>query len=468
MHQGVPNRQASADIELKTLLALFIRRRWIILGVAMPIILVSTFVTLRTTERATANARVMLIGRQPETPTFSNATTNWDLEMSSASQIVISLPVAELAAAAMYDTVQTLMARDPSFPRFETVADIKNSLAEEVDCMQVGESNILSISYSHHDPRYALVVVKHIMDAYMDFSIQRLQNQPAVEYYTDQIDRLHVAIEDLFQRRADIVNEAGIAALTANASGAVGHIQDLQNTMFGIRSERKALEARMRSIEAAILTDPGFIPSSIQGQKAFSNTLKIRLDVLATELAETRSQFKDGSGQIALKERQLVEIWKELDHERSLFLLDLRVRIDEMAEKEQSLMESIVNQETLLMGFPDINRRIETLDVQISSQLDLLEALELKRGEVRLSAGADMRVSNIFPLDEPFIKSSVVGSKKTLYLALAGFLALFLGLIAGWFIDNQDHRIYDRAQAEHSLEVPVLGAISSDRRDGNT
>lgn len=468
MQQGQPGRQQGVEVELKTLLGIFIRRRWIILGVALPIIIISTFVTLRTTEKATANARVMLIGKQPETPSFSIASTNWDMEMSSAAQIVISLPVAELAAEAMYDTVQTMLAHDTTFPDFETVYDIKNSLIGEVDCMQVGESNILSISYSHSDPRYALIAVKHVMESYMNFSIQRLKNQPAVDYYTDQIDNLHVAIDTFFQRRADIINEAGIAALTNNASGAVVHIQDLQNVMFKVRSERKALEARLRSIEAAILTDPSYIPSSIEGQDSFSPTFKIRLDRLATELAELRSKFKEGSGHLVIKERELAEIWKELDHERSLFILDLRVLIDEIVEKENSLVSSIMEQEELLEGFPDINRRLQALDVQIRSQLDLLEALELKRGEVKLSAGADMRVSNIVPLDEPFIKAAVVGSKKSLYLVLAGFLAVFLGLIAGWFIDNQDHRIFDRVQAAQALDVPVLGSISSDRLGKNT
>lgn len=464
-HQATVSHQPGAEFELKSILGLFIRRRWIILGVALPIIFVSTFVTLRTTEQATANARVMLIGRQPETPDFSSGAFNWDLEMSSAAQIVVSLPVAELASEAMFDTVQTLMAEDPTFPDFSSPAEIKSSLVEVVDCMQVGESNILNISYSHYNARYALIVVKYIMEAYMDFSILRLQNQPAVDYYSDQIDNLHVVIEDLFQQRTDIVNDAGVSALSGNATVAVGQIQQLQTSMFTIRSERKALEARRKSIDEAIRIDPTFVPSAATGQAAFPITLKNRIDELATQLADRRSQYTEGSGQIQIKERQLAEVWKELDQARGQFLQDLDIRIAELREKESSLYESVIEQEKRLEGYPDVQRRIEAIDVQIRSQLDLLEALELKRGEVKLSAGADMRVSNIFPLDEPFIKTSVVGSKKTLYLGLAGILAVFLGLIAGWFIDNQDHRIYDRSQAMSSLDVPVLGAISSDSTD---
>ncbi|MBU1675860.1 hypothetical protein KKA85_08785, partial [bacterium] len=77
-------------------------------------------------------------------------------------------------------------------------------------------------------------------------------------------------------------------------------------------------------------------------------------------------------------------------------------------------------------------------------------------------------VSNIFRLDEPFITMSLVGSKKSIYLATAALLAMVLGLITGWFVDNQDHRIYDRSQAVQALNVPVLGSISTDPADSGS
>jgi uncharacterized protein involved in exopolysaccharide biosynthesis len=426
-------------------------------------ILVAAFVTLRATETTTAAARVMLIGKQPETPVFSQYITEWDLELSSAAQVVMSLPVARMATESLWDTLSASQDLSPGIPAFASADDVLESLVNQVSCSQVGESNILSITYSHMSAEYALLVVKHIMNAYMSFNIQSRQNLPAVEYYSEQIDNLHVEIDDLFQRRADIVNQEGVKALVGNSAIAVGQIQQLETNMFNVRSERKALEARLRSIEAAIANDPSFIPSSVPGEGTISETLKERLDILSAELADMRSQFREGTGRLEFKERQLAEIWKELDNERMNLLQALRVSINELAQREHSLMESILQQESRLADYPDIQRRIDAVDVQISSQLELLRNLETKRGEVKLKAGSDMRISNILPLDDPYIKISLVGGKKNIYLAMAIILSLMLGLIAGWFVDSQDHRIYDRSQAMKSLRVPVLGAISSDQ-----
>ena len=97
---------------------------------------------------------------------------------------------------------------------------------------------------------------------------------------------------------------------------------------------------------------------------------------------------------------------------------------------------------------------------QAQTQLDLLESLHLKRGEVRLKAESDQRVSSVVSLNDPSINFDVAGSKKIIFLMISGILGLVLGSVAALLVDAQDHRIHDRRQAEQYLELPVLGAIS--------
>lgn len=461
--QVVPGKTTGSDLDLKSLLSMLIRRRWVILGVALPIIVVSSIVTLRATDKIIASARLMIIGRQPETPDFVRGNINWDLEMSSAAQVVMSLPVARLAAASLVDTLKAMAEADPTFPVFNSKEEILNAIAGEIDCSQVGESNILNVNYSHTNSAFTLMVVKHVIDAYMQFTIKSQQNLPAVQYYMDQIDDLHVEIDSLFQKRVDIMERAGIQAMAGNTSAVLAQIRQLETSALQTRADRQALEARVSSIEAAVLSDPFYVPDL--GDRVVSQTLQEHADDLRTQLADFRSQLKEGSDRITNKERQLSEIWKEIARERDDYIRGLRIRIDELSQREKAYFESILTQESAIEGYPDVQRHIEVIDVQITSQLDLLKAMEMKRGEVQLKAGADIRVSNIFPLDEPFVIKSMVGSRKSIYLATAALLALVLGIITGWFIDNQDHRIYDRSQAVNALDVPVLGAISSDATD---
>ena len=83
------------------------------------------------------------------------------------------------------------------------------------------------------------------------------------------------------------------------------------------------------------------------------------------------------------KERQLGEVWKEISREREYYMRGLQIEIVELTQRENSLLESILAREAQLEDYPDVQRRIEAIDVQIKSQLDLLKALEMKRGEVK-------------------------------------------------------------------------------------
>ncbi len=461
--QTVAVASTDSDLELKSLLQLLIRRRWIILGVALPIIIVSSFVTLRATDKTVASARLMLSGRQPETPDFVSGSYNWDLEMSSASQVVMSHPVAKIAAEALVDTLQVLASENPVFPSFESVEDILNTFGGEIECDQVGESNILNVTYAHINSQFALVVVGAVIDAYMDFNVESQKNLPAVDYYNDQIRTLHARIDSLFGARVEIMKQAGTQAMAGNVTVLLTQIREWESKSLSLKSERSALEARIESVNHAIRKDPYFMPTSTEF--AVSQTLIDHADRLRADLADLRSQLKPGSGHITVKERQLAEIWKEISRERDEYLEDLQIQVDVLKRQEQDYIESIISQEAAVADYPDVERQIEILDMQITAQLGLLKAMEMKRGEVQLKAGADLRVSNIVPLDEPFITQSLVGSRKSIYLLTAAILAVILGVISGWFVDNQDHRIYDRSQAINSLEIPVLGAISREVPD---
>ncbi len=96
-----PARQMGA----KEILAIIIRRRWIILGIVVPVFLVALLATLQSSSTVTASTRVILETQGPESPNFGSPKVDYDVLMSTASQVVISIPVAEAAAKALWDSI---------------------------------------------------------------------------------------------------------------------------------------------------------------------------------------------------------------------------------------------------------------------------------------------------------------------------------------------------------------------------
>ncbi|MBK6899511.1 MAG: hypothetical protein IPH09_09645 [bacterium] len=462
--QGAALLMSSRQIGLRDIVALIIRRKWIILAISLSITAVATVSTLLSAERVTASAKLMVIGRDPETPTFDRIATNWDLVMSTAAQVASSMPVAEAAATALFDSVRVIAVSDPDFPVVTSVGQLKRILLHNVSCNQVGESNILNIMFSHVSERFALLAVDAIMKAYIDFNTHSQQNQPAVEYYTEQISEVQTEIESLLNERADIYNQSGALNQETNVNNTIGYVRGLENSLFQARSNRQAYESQLQHLLDPIREDPLYVPLTGDNGALIFQTARDQLEEAQRKLAEMRTKYQEDSEWVARSQAMVDDAQVILLRERDNYVRDIETKVREHLGREKAFSDALAGQMASLSGYPDVQKAIELLDMRIRAQYDLLEALQLKRGEVRLKAQTDSRISNLFPLDEPFIAGAVVGSKKFLYLVLSILFAITLSLIVAWFVDNQDHRILDRTQAERSLDVPVLGSISSDQK----
>lgn len=444
----------------KDYLAIVLRRRWIIMGIALPIIIAATIGTLRTTDFVTASARVMLVPRQPENPSFDRPNVDYTVLMSSAAQIATSIPVAEKAAAALMDSLPSLRAEAPALAGVRSRGQLRDVLLGGVDCNQVGESSILAIIFRHADASFALRAVGALTDAYLAYNVESQQNREAVTYYNEQIAAVEAEVDSLMRLRAAIRDKAGYTALAANASAAVGHLFALQDELAKLRSQREGIEAKLAGVLAAIAADPDYLPAFRTGQSTILVALKDRLDSAKAKLAELKVQYQDGSEWVLRQEQLVAAARHEFRRERDNYLEDLRIDLAEASQAETAYRQSVDAQKTILSDFPEIESRVEALDLRISMQRELAKSLQMKLGEVRMKAGSDHRISNILRLNEPAIESMVARGKKALYLGLACLFAVVLGLIGALFVDNQDHRLYDRHRLESALEVPVLASVS--------
>lgn len=445
---------------LRDILVIFFRRRWVIAAVSVPIIAFAIVGTLNTVDTFTASSQVLIEGVTAETPTFKNLNSDHDVMMSTAGQVASSIPVARKAAVALIDSLEILRQIDPRFVPVETAEEMQGFILGRIHCSQVAESDILSINYTDPNPRVALILVGAVTKAYVEYNAESKNNDGATQYYTEQVERLQGEIERLIDKRAAIYREGGLNAFQVNNNAAINHMRQMEHDYLKLKAKRSGLEARVQLVHESIAADPLYVPM-MQGNSnttmlgGFSDYNKARL-----ALEEMKLSFND-SAVVVKRQREFLETTRKMFlKERDGFVKNLEEELRSATLQEQSLFEAYQQYKDQIMAFPDLEGRISALDVEIQAQRKLLEALQVKRGEVRMQAESDLRVSNIVPLNVPTIVAGVGGGKKMIYIVLASFLAIVLGLVVALFIDVNDHKIYSRRQAEDVLEIPVLGSIS--------
>jgi len=444
----------------RDVLMMLFRRRWVILGIALPIIVFAIYGTLTTVDSYFAESQVLLETRNPEDPTFRNLGVDYDILMSTASQVASSIPVAERAAITLMDSLPALKASDPHFANVDSEAEMVDILGGGVRCSQVGESNILSIGFSSHSARFSLMAVAAITEAYITFTADSKNNPAALDYYTEQINIVLANVDDLLAQRTAIFKEGGLSAFKQNNTAGINNMREMEYNYLKTKSDRKTLEDRIRDIKLFIVDNPDYAPL-IQGTNSanMSGALS-NLNDAKLKLAALRLSYNDSSIHV-VRQREYIERARDIFvAERNSYVANLEQELHQIRVKEREQLAAYSGYKADILAYPGIENQIQTIDIRIASRRDLLETLELKRGEIRIKSESDLRVSNIVPLNKPSMGASIGGGKKMIYLVLAGFLALALGLVAALFIDVNDHRIYDGRQAQNFLNLPVLGAIS--------
>jgi len=267
-------------------------------------------------------------------------------------------------------------------------------------------------------------------------------------------------LDSLNFARSQILTHYGLIAFDRSAASNTAQIVEMEREFFTAQAKRKSLETMLKQVSKTVDDDSRFLPLSedMDSQELFG--LKRMLDEEETHLTKLRQQYQDNSEWVKRQEAVVAELLVKFSEARNNLIKDMEIQLEIAQAREDAFEVSIAQQKERAARFPEVQHQLSAVDINIETQMDLLEILQTKRGEVRLQAASDYRINNIVRLNEPSISGFVGSGKKAIYLIMATIFGLVLGLIVALFLDNQDHRIYNKFELQEHLEIPVLGSIS--------
>ena len=245
-------RPAEDRMDMRSLVEVLIRRRWVVVGVALPVIVVALVGTLRSAQLFMARTTLMVEMSSPQTPAFNRTSVNYDMVLSSAAEIAMSAPVAAEAALALADSLPILQRELPKyFEGIEGVAGLQDAILGGVNCSHVGESNLLNLSYTHPNARFALMGAGALARAFIEFNISTKHKSSAVEYFTEQMGITQAEIDVLMERRTAVLNSSGLMGMQADLKLSFQQIRGLESEYFKAQSRRRGLKVRLEGMRAA-------------------------------------------------------------------------------------------------------------------------------------------------------------------------------------------------------------------------
>lgn len=460
--QGVTGREGGA-ITLRDIAFIMFRRRWIVLAVALPIIAVASLGLFQNVGSYVASTEILLDLQAPEVPRWNTkAYVDYERSLSTYQHMATSVPVARLAAAALEDSIEVIASLDEGFyAELRDPEELAGFLQDGLDISPVGESSILSMRFGSPNARLSLMAVEVCRDAFLNYSIRATKNDQAIEYYDEQVRHVRNDIDSLLVARSEIVASVGYTSVKDNLRFEAATMADLRTKWFDEMSNARFLQAKADAYRQALADDPDFFPASDRDRSsAVMNGAKSEVEEIRLNLARLRTKYTDDHVDIRRVTEMLVEAERVLKREVEAYVRSFEVDAAATAGKAAILQEQMDDMRRVLVQAPDIERRVGLIDTEVNAMKELLEDLQIKRGEVQIMQQADERINMIIKLNEPEIEAFVSGSRRVAYFLIISLFGLVFAVIVAFIVDYQDHRVYSPEKLESELGVPVLGSVS--------
>ncbi len=439
------------------------RRRWIILVIALPIMILGGLSLFRQTGTYTAVSRVVVELIKVDLPQWNTSGRNvdYDRELSTLFNIAMSVPVAEMAAASLVDSIPVIVQLDPRVRGMNSQGALKGYLLEGLNVSVVGESSILEFQFRSVHPKISLMAVGALRDAFIEYQVHGRKNVAAIVYYDEQINTVRSEIDSLMTERKVILQDSGYSDLKEEMRHEVSQVTQVENQLHRVIAERRTLEAQYEGLKGYLTGDPRNFPFGVDasggGTLVYWRTMVSQHE---DKLNTLLSVHTEGSLPVR-RQRELVDrALERLRQEEVSYVDSIHLDLMTIRETEAALRDQIAEMRSRNSRTPQIYQEVSLLDVEIDAMRQLLEDIQGKMGEVRLSQMADERVSTVGVLTDPELAVVISGGKTMVYFTMIIVFALALGIVAALIMESMDHRVYVPKDVEEKLNLPVFASVT--------
>lgn len=439
------------------------RRKWAVLVVALPIIIIGGVSLFRQTGSFTASSKVVVELVKVDLPVWNvmGRSIDYDRELSTLFTIAMSLPVIEAAAEALEDSVPRMMALDPALVDLDKEDKLLEYLHGNLDVSVVGESSILEFQFTAAVPEVALMSVGALRDAFVEYHVHGRKDVRAIAYYEEQIEFVRGQIDSLLVVRTAVLQESGYSSLEDELRYDTGQLADLEGNLRLATTQRRQLETLYNRLRDYLDGDPRDFPMGEEQSKSHTlnywrDTVSKREDELNGILAIHTEESLPVKRQRQLLERSL----QSLKIQQMSYVESLRIELAALVDKENTLTAMVEEQRVKNSRAPAVYQHVTGIDTELVSLRGLLSDLQGKLGEVRISQLADERVSSVAALTAPELLPVFSGGRTMAYFSLLCMFSIALGLVAAFIAEALDHRVLGPRDIEDNLRLPVYGSVS--------
>lgn len=484
-----------AEMTIRDLLNVVFRHKKKVIFFFISIITLISVATLLMNKTYRSNARILIkLGRENATldPTVAagtamNINESRENEINSEMEIIKCRELAEkviheVGLVNILDMKKNKqpVSKEDSIKFFEqAVLTIQNNLTTEL----VKKTNVISITFDHHDPLIAQSVIKNLILFYNEKHMVLYRPESAFAFFKDQTKNLENQLSNQMDSIRILKNSSGITSIETHRDQLTTRLNTLQLSYEQTQAELAASQAKISSLQMQLTVLPQIIESQkITGSSSSSSdALRAKLNELRMKKEELQTKYTDNSRIITDIQKQIDETAPLLDKEdfnnnRSnatreiqMNLLTEQSNYAALSAKVQSMSQALSTTRTELITFNNSSLSISKLQRESDINEGVLgkytENLEQSRMDSDLKTG---KLSNIAIVQQATLPVKPIKPRKIVNLILGLFFGIFGGLCIAFLSEFLDHTIKNSDDIQKYLKLTTLVTMPLVKRKKNT
>lgn len=312
-------------------------------------------------------------------------------------------------------------------------------------------SNVLGITYSGADPRFAAAVANAYAQAYIETNIE-LRVEPARQYAAWFDERLKTLRDDLEQAQARLSayqQEKGIVTSDERLDQETARLSVLTAQLAETQAEMADMSSRQKNTGSELSPDV-MQSAAVQGIKAELARAEARLSEISSSVGSNHPQRQQLAAQLAGLRQQLSEEIRRVSGG-----IDTASRVvTQKVEKAQAAFEA---QKQRVLGLRAEHDRIGVLAQEVEAARRAYESVSQRMSQISLESHSQQtNVSILSPAVEPTEASRPRILVNVIASVLVGGL---LGVGAALGLEMLDRRVRNPDDLAALEGIPVLGVL---------
>lgn len=335
---------------------------------------------------------------------------------------------------------------------------IAKLLQKKLEVKPSRESNVVNISYTAPDPKFAAGLANTFVQAYIEASLE-LRVDPAKQnnsFFDARVHDLRDSLEKAQAKLSAYQKEHGIIANDERLDIENQRLSELTSQLVSIQA--LSAESNSRNSQARTQAD--------QLQDVINNpviaNLRSELSRQEAKLQEFNAKYGDAHPQVGELKANIVSLKTRIDTETRRVSGSLGLTNNINKSRETEIRSAIEAQRSKILQLKERRDEVAVLRQEVEGAQKAYDMVAQRATQTSLeSQSSQTNISILTPASEPSIHSSPkIVVNIIIALMLGSILALFVVLIR----ELLDRRIRTMEDISESLGLPVIGFLPAEKR----